>query len=810
MEYALPHEKTGRRVFNAPFHEEWQQTLRDEEKVLLMAPVEHAKALPLTTEIPTPTGFRPLSAIKEGDTIYSSSGAPCQVTAMSPIWERQTYTLRFDDGATITADDEHRWLAWTTDDLDAGRAPRVATTKQIREQLKRNDRWHWKVPVTSPVQYPEQDYPVHPYVLGVWLGNGDAANSGVTCHKDDRSVVDQCIEIEQGIHGKWQEQGANTLRVKVGTSIEARHQPDTLSKRLKQLGVADNKHIPEQYLRGSIEQRRELLAGLLDTDGTVSREHGNNSRVYFSSTRECLATNTLELVRSLGFKASLISGPIKGYDSTHYRVCFTAREAVFKLPRKLDKQVLDGDRRWTRHRTVREVVPAQSELVRCLAVNSDNHTFLAGRAYTVTHNTQHIAVGATLHAIGTDPTIRSAIVANSGAQAAKTLSSIRRHVETNKKVQEVFPDLKPSPHEGDSWHSMALTVNRPTISKDPTVQAVGVQGSVLGSRLDLIVVDDLLDFENTRTAAARKKTIDWFDSTVLSRLTDHGRVWVIGTPWHPDDLLHVLSERPGWFYQRYSAVLNPRDPTAEWRALWPEQFNVPRLRSISAGMTPINFARSYLCEARSEAAGRFQEEWINACLALGKGLTFRQTPPTGSNGAHYPCYTGVDLALGKNNKSDLSSMFTIAIDEASRRIVCDIQSGRWKAPEIISRMKWAHEHFNSVMIVEDNGAQAFLLQWAVEAGIPVKPFTTTGKNKYDSSFGVESLAVEMRSEMWIIPSGPGGTDLPDEVRAWIRELLFYDPAGHTGDRIMASWFAREGSRHKRPRMRARMLDLSSR
>jgi hypothetical protein len=357
---------------------------------------------------------------------------------------------------------------------------------------------------------------------------------------------------------------------------------------------------------------------------------------------------------------------------------------------------------------------------------------------------------------------------------------------------------------------MALTVERPTISKDPTIQAVGVQGGVLGSRLDLIVVDDLLNFENTRTPAARKKTIDWFDSTVLSRLTNHGRVWVIGTPWHPDDLLHVLSQRPGWFHAKYAAVKNHRDPVADWQALWPEQFDADRLRKISAGMTPINFSRAYLCEARSEEAGRFQMDWIEACLARGKGLTFRSSPPTNQHGAPYPCYTGVDLSIGKGAKSDLSCLFTIAIGEPNQRIVCDIQSGRWKAPDIIARMKWVYEHFRSVMVVEDNGAQSFLLQWAMDAGIPVRPFTTTSKNKYDESFGVESLAVEMRSEMWTIPSGASGTDLHEETRAWIREMLFYDPAAHAGDRLMASWFAREGSRHKRPRMRPLHIDSMSR
>ena len=153
--------------------------------------------------------------------------------------------------------------------------------------------------------------------------------------------------------------------------------------------------------------------------------------------------------------------------------------------------------------------------------------------------TQQVAVGATLHALGTDPSLRIAVVSNSGGQGGKILGSIRRHIEENERLREVFPNLRPSDREGDPWHSGALTVVRESYgAKDPSVQAVGVQGKVLGSRLDLIIVDDVLDFENTRSPEMIKKVIDWFDSTILSRLTDGGRVWCIGTPWHPADLLH--------------------------------------------------------------------------------------------------------------------------------------------------------------------------------------------------------------------------------------------------------------------------------
>jgi hypothetical protein len=106
-------------------------------------------------------------------------------------------------------------------------------------------------------------------------------------------------------------------------------------------------------------------------------------------------------------------------------------------------------------------------------------------------------------------------------------------------------------------------------------------------------------------------------------------------------------------------------------------------------------------------------------------------------------------------------------------------------------------------VVEDtavHNSQEFLLQWTKQtAAIPIVPFTT-GRNKAHPEFGVESLAVEMSNGQWIIPNDNGVCN--PEVQHWIDEMLFYQPSIHTGDRLMASYFAREGIRLGAPPPRA--------
>ena len=411
--------------------------------------------------------------------------------------------------------------------------------------------------------------------------------------------------------------------------------------------------------------------------------------------------------------------------------------------------------------------------------------------------TQQVAVGRVLYAIGSDPSRRIAIISDTAYQSMRILSAVKAHIEQNHRVKEVFPHLKRSEQAGDPWHSHALTVARPTIAKDPSIQALGIGGAVTGARLDLVVMDDVLDFDNTRTPEQRKKLVEWMDSTILTRVTEGGRVEFISTPWHPDDLGHVLARRPGWESRIYSAVLNPDDPPEQWQPLWPEQFSRERLLDIYKTTTPHNFARKYLCRVRADEASRFRKEWLDAMVEAGRGWgPFRRAPAT--QGVQWPCFTGVDLGVGEKQEDALTVLFTIALEPTGRRrrVVLEIQSGRWTAPEIVRRLQDVYARYQSLILVESNGAQRFLVQFAGDR-LPVRPFFTTSQNKFDEHFGVESLAVEIRNGLWVLPSGRDG-DPGTEAREWMREMLYYAPEAHTGDRLMASWFAREGARQYAP------------
>jgi hypothetical protein len=408
--------------------------------------------------------------------------------------------------------------------------------------------------------------------------------------------------------------------------------------------------------------------------------------------------------------------------------------------------------------------------------------------------TQHV-IGRVIFELGRDPNKRIAIVSNTAdPHAKKILSAIRSHIESNPRVRAVFPHLRPSDNEGDPWGQTAITVKRDTIAKDPSVQSLGIYGPINGARLDGIVLDDILNFENTRTPEQIDKLLGWLDTEVFTRVGDEGWIHWIGTPWNPLDPMHVVAKRPAWQSRRYCAVHNPKDDRNHWRPIWPQSFSVDRLKRIYDGTTPTNFARKYLCEVRSDEASRFQQAWIDHAKMLGRGRPMVDRQPHGPDGQPFKCYTGVDLGIGQGEGHDLSVIFTIAVDNYRRKVVCEVQAGRWPAPEIVQRIRSTAFRFNSRVFVEDNQAQAFIVQWLNgDNSIPVTGFTTSAAKKFDEHYGVESLAVELRNGGWVIPCD-GQLNASKEVEDWIQGMLFYTPDSHTSDHLMAAWFARECAR----------------
>lgn len=336
------------------------------------------KALALDTPLPTPTGWTTMRDVRVGDELLGDDGRPTRVVAATEVMlGRPCYEVEFSDGTVIVADAEHQWLTETRASRKSAQAAAtgyhrtknqgtfaaVRTTAEIAGTLRcatKDRRGNHSVVNAQALNLPARDFLVQPYTLGAWLGDGTSAAAQITTA--DPELI---------------------MRIEADGYVA-----QTLQARLRTLGVLGNKHIPTDYLRGSETQRRELLAGLLDTDGTVTA----GGAVQFCVTNQRLAMDVAELVVSLGYRCQTSTKRVRGRNelsSTAYTLTFSTDDTVFALQRKVllhkERRAATGTVR-SGSRFIVDVRPIETMPVRCVEVDNDSHMYLASRAMVPTHN----------------------------------------------------------------------------------------------------------------------------------------------------------------------------------------------------------------------------------------------------------------------------------------------------------------------------------------------------------------------------------------------------------------------------------------
>jgi hypothetical protein len=431
-------------------------------------------------------------------------------------------------------------------------------------------------------------------------------------------------------------------------------------------------------------------------------------------------------------------------------------------------------------------------------VSGNRNTLIWG--HVESGKTQQLSIGRLLFELGQDPGYRCVVVSNTDSQAQKICMSIARYIERSEELHEVFPHLKRA--KGQPWTQHQLFVERDGMPKDPSVQTCGVHGNITGARIDWLFIDDILDYENSTSPTARDDLYNWVMATLWGRLSARAKVCAVGNPWHLDDIMHRWAKNhTQWMAVSYPLINELGESN------WPERWSLERAAQFKKDVGPIEYNRQLLCIARSDETAYFKREYVEKCLLRGRGRSLCQGLESIPPG--YSIYTGVDLSVGHVD-SDLCVLFTILIHPDETREVLDIDSGRWKGPDIIDKIRAAHFRFGGVVIVENNGSQEFILQFTrQQSAVPVEPYTTTKNAFRNPAFGIESLATEMANGKWIIPCDER-LQMEPEVGAWVQEILYYDPNGHPGDRLMASFFAREGARKTKLKGRFGNVDFMSR
>jgi len=444
----------------------------------------------------------------------------------------------------------------------------------------------------------------------------------------------------------------------------------------------------------------------------------------------------------------------------------------------------------------RSAVPVQTYGVE---VQEHQHSYISEGV--LVHNTNQISIGHVLWRIGRDPNTAIAIMCNTSEMATRIVSSIKGYITHSPEFKDVFPEIRP----GETWAGNKFTVVRETLRKDPTVQAVGLTGNIVGARLDGLVIDDIDNVDSTLTEASRAQTEQRVRKQGISRLSADGWAVGIGNVWHEKDCLHRLAAS-GWHTMRYPVLVPSKDDPSELVSANPVMFPMERIYQIrDFDQGPIEFERLYMLKARIDGEQRFKVEWIERALELGKQqILLRDGLPKIPGGCR--TVTGVDLGVKPKSKNDPTVITTVLeVPKGDKQYdfqILNIVKGRWNAQEIMDKIKEQQRLFASEVWVESNGAQDFLIQLMNMSGMSYKVNAfRTGMNKYDPMFGVEAIAAEMAMGRWWLPTWDGTREgCEEEIDELIEEMLAYQPNNHTGDLLMSLWIARDGARQSRQKI----------
>ena len=358
--------------------------LQRSDLVVIAADTSSGKALPMDANILTPTGWVKNRDLRVGQQVCSPNGEDSFVTGVFYRGVRPMYRVSFSDGRSVVCCNEHLWEI-TSCAFKTGN--RVMNTEQLKNMQDNTVAYHDKMatPEFSGIWGVHKDFVIHPYLMGVLLGDGSLSR-GVEWNKPDLFLLEKIrgmIKEEYSINRVGRsETRSPSYRITQGIG-----QKNIYLDELKRLGLYGKrsaaKFIPEEYLNASREQRVQLMQGLMDTDGYA----GKSGESVFSSKSETLSDEVRYLAHSLGYKATKRKKKAKLYGKEFgfsYEVCINDKNKneLFTLPRKRNRMIP--------HKRISNVIRSVEYVgemeCQCISVSHPSELYVTD-GFIVTHNT---------------------------------------------------------------------------------------------------------------------------------------------------------------------------------------------------------------------------------------------------------------------------------------------------------------------------------------------------------------------------------------------------------------------------------------
>lgn len=351
---------------------------------------------PLDALIATPNGFVRMGDIKAGDIICDPKGGTQRVNYTLDKGMRDCVEFLLDDGRVVESDLDHHWKV-----KDAKKGIMDVTAQYIIDRIDANrnvdsrHRQTLRIPTTAAVEYVDKYYnqrPIHPYVLGCLLGDGWFTDGHyyVGLYSTDAEIVDRIRALGYNL---------KNARKDDPNSFELRD--NQVKEHLKQLGLwnrkSHDKFIPDSYKYAPLEERMELIRGLMDTDGTSIVREGR-FRVGYRTVSPFLRDDMREMLWAIGAKVSICTTAacvrkrradsdetMNCRESYGFYIVAPDNRQLFHLSRKKAKCQDDSERKVKLMLTIKDYRRTGKKHCRCINVSGDEHLYLTDN-YVITRN----------------------------------------------------------------------------------------------------------------------------------------------------------------------------------------------------------------------------------------------------------------------------------------------------------------------------------------------------------------------------------------------------------------------------------------
>lgn len=372
----------------------------NEPRIIVEAGAGSGKALLNGSKVVTPNGYMNIEKLKVGDEIFGSDGKIYNILGIYPQGKKQIYKVTFSDGTIIKCCNEHLWTfqtrkmrnnnssKWKTETLQNI----INNYKLYHIDKKGHKTRNIYVPLPEPLQFSKKELPIKPYTLGALLGNGYLREKGnaSTFSSNDKYVIEKVNEELKEINYKLNysnkyDYSLKQIKYKKVSNLV------TILENLQLAGKHSyEKFIPKQYLMSNIDDRLELLKGLIDTDGNYKK-----GLYEYTTVSKQLAKDIKFLAQSLGLivKIRIKENPKYTYNNEQrigrvaYRVYIKCSKEIPLIHSTPQKNCKINQKCYAR-KTI-ESIEKTGEYgeMTCIKTSAPNELFLTDN-FTVTHNTR--------------------------------------------------------------------------------------------------------------------------------------------------------------------------------------------------------------------------------------------------------------------------------------------------------------------------------------------------------------------------------------------------------------------------------------